>query len=148
MAPTVNVDFSDVKGFEPIPQGTYSAIIENVELRDSKSTEGNQNINWEFTVNDGGEFDGRKLFMTTSLAPKALFRLKGVMESLGFEASEALSFDFDDETKQVIEPELIGRTVTVKVSQDTYQGRLVNRVDDVVGGDVPVAAGSNGKSFK
>lgn len=146
MPPTVNIDFSEVRGFEPIPPGTYEVEIENVTLKDSKSSD-SQLLSWELRVADGGEFDGRKVFMNTSLAPKALWKLKGVMESLGHEMTSDFAFDFDDETGQITSPDLLEMRCIAKVSQREYQGKMTNQVDDLVPGDSSNGS-SKGKSFK
>lgn len=91
----LHIDFTDVPTSQPLPTSDYHVKITGGELRPSKSTPGAQYINWEFTIQDG-EFTGRKVWANTSLQPQALFVLKGLLEALGQDATQALEFEIED----------------------------------------------------
>ncbi len=55
----------DMPGFELLPAGTYSAIIENAEFKKSKSS-GNPMISWTFSLTDA-QYAGRMMFYHTVL---------------------------------------------------------------------------------
>lgn len=56
------LDLTNVKetSFEPVPQGTYLVIADDVELRDTKAGDG-QYLNVKFKILDG-EQDGRMVY--------------------------------------------------------------------------------------
>lgn len=58
--------------YEPVPLGTYDAVLTNLQLVASPFDEGKEQLEWTFTVR-GGEYDGRQLKAYSSLAtgPKA-----------------------------------------------------------------------------
>lgn len=86
--PQLVIDFSEIPDND-IPEGEYDAVIGNIEYRQSQSSEFGY-LNWEFQIDDG-EYRGRKLFMMTSLSPKALWNLKTQFTVLGFDSKAVLS---------------------------------------------------------
>ena len=142
--PKFSLDLSNTS-FEAIPAGTYEATVENVELKQAQHSEFPY-LNWSFTITDE-EFLGRKVWMTTSLNPKAVWKLQQCFEALGIIDREAsaeggdqeFEIDVDDESKILINPEVIGESCMISISIDKYQGRDVNRVDGIV----PETAGDN-----
>lgn len=138
----IKINFADVEGsFEPLPEGTYEVEVERVEVRESNSSD-NDYLNWELTVQDE-EYEGRKLWMITSLSERALFRLKDVFVALDvIEEDDELEIEWDDdvdvtpkEGPQVIEPELAGLFGSAIVTNEVYEGKERNRVADLSGSD-------------
>jgi hypothetical protein len=123
----MRLDFSGVKDFEAMPPGAYHVAITNVSLEDPKNPKPDQPVyqyyKWELTVQEG-EFEGRKLWMNTSLNPKGLFKLKELMVACGDEV-EAEEIEFDP-TKY------LGKELTVGVSSREWEGRLQNDVGKMV----------------
>lgn len=79
----IKVDLTNAEdNFEPIPAGIYEAVVSNVELRDSKTTEW-QYLNIELTI-VAGEYANRKVWMNLSLSPKAAWKLKQALKAFGF----------------------------------------------------------------
>jgi hypothetical protein len=122
----VRVDFSDVESFEAIPDGEYPVVIVSAVLKESQRSE-HPYINLEMDVAEG-EHEGRKLWSILSLHPKALFRTKENFENLGVYQDE-IDLDVDDDTGDVLEPELVGLPAVAVVTSQEYEGKLRNRVD-------------------
>lgn len=130
----ISINFSEVQdtAFEPIPKGEYPVIIDHVEIKASKSSE-NPYLNWELTVSDG-EFINRKLWMMTSLSEKALWRLKSVFSNLGVLEDEMI-IETDEDTGYVTNPELAGLPAIAMVTEEIYDGKIRNRVEDLLPGE-------------
>lgn len=134
----MQINFAEVEGgFDNLPKGLYPAVVEKVEVRESKSSEHNY-LNWEWTITEG-EFEGRKQWQITSLSPKAFFRLKDQFEALGFDV-EVEDFDIEWDEDVVITPEagpllvnpdVVGMQGLLVVTMDTWEGKERNKVDEV-----------------
>jgi hypothetical protein len=153
----VRINFAEVESsFAPMPEGTYDVIVELVEVRESKSSD-NDYLNWEFTVQDD-EFQGRKLWMITSLSAKALWKLKDTFLALEvIEEDDEVEVEWEDdvditpgEGPRVTFPELDGLACKVEVRNEVYEGRERNKVQDVLGaGGAPAkATKSSGRPSK
>lgn len=85
MAKTVELDFSDVQDLQPfarnVPKGNYILKVKKIEATTSKN--GNQMwvVDSEFTE---GPFAGQVIRERLTLTEKALFKVKGWLEALGF----------------------------------------------------------------
>lgn len=127
----IKLDFTSVPGLEPVPAGSYRATIVKVESR--KSQQGDYPyLNWELDL-DHPEYGGRKLWLMTSLSPRALWKLRDVLKNLGFDEDALkgeLTLDLDD---------MAGVEVMAEVSQEEWRGQdgkldppqVRNRVDMV-----------------
>lgn len=134
---TMNISFADVEsgGFEPIPEGTYDAIIDKVEVRESKSSDHNY-LNFEMVIQDE-DYEGRRMWMINSFSPKALFRMKDTLEALGQDV-EDVEFEWDDDVEVttsggplLIQPDLDGLPCRVVVTTEVYEGKERNRVNEI-----------------
>lgn len=138
--PQISIDFGSVEdSFSPIEPGTYPVIVEQVEMRMGK-TSNQPYLNWEFTVTEG-EFEGRKLWYTTSLQPNALFNLKGLLSTLGV-LEDQMSIDIDEGSNLMMYPEVSGIAAQAVVVADVYNGKPTSRVDAIVGMDAPIGQAS------
>lgn len=139
---SMKINFAEVEGsFQPMPEGQYEVIIDKVEVRESKSSDHNY-LNWELVVQDD-ENEGRRLWMITSLSPKALFRLKDVFSALGLDV-EADDFElvWDEEVEVtpqsgplVLEPDITGMACVAVVRNEVYDGKERNKVDEILSAD-------------
>jgi hypothetical protein len=139
----LKVNFAEIEGgFEPVPEGRYDVTVERVEVRESKSSDYDY-LNWELNIADG-DYEGQKLWMITSLSPRALFRLKDTFIALEVIEGDEEDFelDWDDEvdiTPQegpiVTNPDLEGIAAVAVVKNEMYDGKERNRVDDLLGSD-------------
>lgn len=125
--PVLKFNFDDIPD-SVVAEGEVEVTITKIELKTSQSS-GNPYLNWEFTISEG-DFENSKIWMITSLTEKALFRLKQICESLGYE--HEIEFEVDEDTNQVIYPNLVGTAVTLDVYHEEYQGRKQARVKEIV----------------
>src|SRR5689334_16274549 len=122
----IKVDFSKVESFQPVPAGAYLVTITGVEEKTGKES-GLPYINWELTVADG-EFSGRKLWLMTSLAPKALFGLQNLLK--------ALEVDVSTEEMDIEPSDYVGHSIVIEATQETYtppgeEPRVQNKIKKV-----------------
>lgn len=130
------VDFSEVQEFEALDKGEYSATIVKCSYVEPASEDKYPYLNVEFDVTEPGS-ENRKLWKVWSLSPKALFRMKQDLENLGFDVEGTLDIDYDDDTMEVTEPEVVGLPCICVVQQRTYEGRIQNDVAAVLSADSP-----------
>lgn len=146
---TYNVSFADVEGQDrtPIKAGKYDVVVNGIEMRQSDNSE-HTYLNWELEITDG-EHEGRKLWMITSLSPKALWNLQGVMQSFGYE-DEEIEFEVDEDTNMLLSPDLTGEAGEATVVNKLYEGRPQAKVTNLVGGEAKPKkrSSSNGKATR
>jgi hypothetical protein len=124
----IRVDFTGVStGFEAIPAGKYHVKVTNGEMKESgpsSKNPGAQYVAWELTV-QSGDFTGRKLFLNTSLLPKALFGLKGLLAAVGhIDKEDQGEIDFEIE-------DVVGSDCVARVGVRKYEGEDRNDVKGV-----------------
>lgn len=134
----LKINFAEIESsFEPLPEGEYEVIIDRVEVRESNSSD-NDYLNWELVVQDE-EFEDRRLWMITSLSERALFRLKDVLLALDvIEEDEEVEIEWADdvditpkEGPIVTNPDVSGLPAVAVVTNEVYDGRERNRVNDL-----------------
>jgi hypothetical protein len=132
---SIQINFAEVgSDFETIPEGSYPIVVDKAEVRESKSSD-NPYINWEMTITEG-EHEGRRLWMITSLSPKALFRLKDVFEALGVLEDE-MEVEWDEDVAitpeagpLLVNPDVSGAVAMALVTIDyDYDPKGRNKVD-------------------
>ena len=111
----INLDFSGVEERKPLEEGIYVLTIEDAEEKPAKSS-GNPMISVKFGVEG---HDQNKLFDNFVLTQKALWKLKEVLNALGYETDAIVDLDIT---------ELVGQQVQAKVVQEEYDGRMTNRI--------------------
>lgn len=144
--PKVGVDLSSIEQFEALPPGKYECIIESVTyIAESKASK-QPNLKWQLAVAEG-EFENRKLFMNTSLVPKALWKLQQVFEGLGLPHDTKVDIDYDEDTNELIEPNLIGLACLCDVGVQQIPGtkRSSNTVDSIIGSNALSSTAGNNK---
>lgn len=120
----IHINFSDVPDREALPAGVYPAVVSSCEDTVSNSSEFNY-LKWEFALG-GDKFSGRKLWMNTSMSPKALWKLRDTLIGLGVTKAQLASPDFELDLLQ-----FVNMPCEIVVSQDMYEGQITNRVDSV-----------------
>lgn len=144
MPPTTprSLDFTKVPSNDPVPDGDYAIVVENVQWRQSKdkidATTGelSEYWNWELVVTDG-PFEGRHLWTMTSLSDKAAFRLQQFLVNLRAIEPDDKNVDpeYDEDTDQVIVPEIVGLTGVARVKGRTWNGETRPDVSKMLSDD-------------
>jgi hypothetical protein len=124
--PTV-VDFTGVNagGRVRVPEGDYRVQVKSVKHDTSK--DGNPMLVWEFEIVDG-KHKGKVLKDYTSLSPKALWKLKQVLEAMGVTVPNkrvALRLE-----------RYAGVQLGVTTVDDEYEGKISSKVGDYINEDV------------
>jgi hypothetical protein len=139
--PEFEIDFSDTEGeqeFEILPKGVYEVHVEQIELKDSQSSE-YQYLNWTFVVDEPEEHAGRKLWLVSSFSPRSIPRMRSLFDSFGVETAP-LKLKVDDDDQMLVEPDLVDRTATAVVRHERKKDEMGNvvtraRIGKIVGHD-------------
>lgn len=137
----LRVNFAEVESlnFEPVPEGKYNVVVETVEVRESKSSD-HPYLNWELRIVDE-DYEDQRLWMITSLSPKAMFRLKDQLLDLEVIDGEEDDFpiEWDDdvdvtpkEGPVLTNPDVIGMEGVALVKNEMYEGKERNRVEEIL----------------
>lgn len=113
-----NLNFSSIPSREPLAEGVYLMNIEAVD--EKQSSTGKDMLLVRFKEPE----TGTAIFENYVLTVDALWKLQELCNAIGIDTSA------DMDTSELI-PELIGQTVKVKVIQEDYEGRIVNRAKKV-----------------
>lgn len=134
----IEADFTGVtSGAGFLEPGTYRAEVENVAQVEGRNYPG---LKWTWRSVEDASY-GQQADQFTSLSPKALWVLKGILEALGAEIPQSVvRLDTD---------RLIGRTAFIHVVNEPWVGsdgeeHPSSRVDRVL--SVPGAVPGNGES--
>lgn len=119
---SINLTNDEIKkaqgGFEPLPEGTYGAVIYAAKYGPSKSS-GNPMYTIDYKITEGPEGKGRKLKGWYSLAPHALFSVIGLLKATGHpyptKDTPAGEFEFPDAD------EFVSEEVNLKIVQEPYE---------------------------
>lgn len=142
----MRVNFAEIEsGFEPLPETTLEAIIETVQVRDSKSSD-NDYLSWEFRIVED-DYEDRRCWDNTSLSERSLGFLKERLVELGaIDPDDEIDLEWDDsvdiqqrEGPELTFPEVIGLPCRVTIKHETYNNRIQNRVVSVEGSGGEVA---------
>lgn len=115
----IKVDFTGVDVRTLLAEGQYHAKVLEITQED-----GNEYpyLKWVFEVISNDKTNGAKLFYNTSLAPKALWNLRNLLETLGVE-TPASEVELDTD-------EYIGLELMLRVEHETYEGKDRAKVTD------------------
>lgn len=145
---SVSVNFKGVQSRQLLPEDDYRLKL--VEAESGESQSGNDQITWVFQVNDGGKFDGQKLWFHTPLTENSLWKLHALLTALGIEVPDD---ELDLDLEQMVEDELELMGV---VQHETYDGTKRSKMmdfyalDDDAKDEAPAKgkAGAKGKKAK
>jgi Protein of unknown function (DUF669) len=128
----IRVNFTDTEkygksslGLDPLPTGKYRVAITDAELRDSQSSEW-QYVNFEFTVQEG-KYEGRRVWTNATLAPHALWTIKGLLEAVGYETTGG---EFDIELDDLMNRELLVKVNFLKAGKVKQKDGSERDLDD------------------
>lgn len=123
----INLDMTGVKtSFEPLPVGNYPVVVEDSE--EGVSKKGNDMITLTLSVTSE-EYEGRKLFLHLVVLENTLWKIKETMLALGWSEDEL------DGPMELDAADFLNLEAIAVVTQDTWQGKVVNRVDQLVSFD-------------
>lgn len=139
MTESLHLDLTGAKlSFEALPIGAYDAHVVEVKHGPSAAT-GEPNLAWTFEV-DEEPYEGRKLFLNTSLQSQAIWKLGQTLMAFGWSEEEITAKGgFDLEVA-----DLVDLPCRLVVSQQMYQGQMRNRVQRVL----PPTGGVEPSSFE
>jgi len=116
----IKVNFAGSTTFKKIPDGKYHAKVKSID-----EDEGDQGPywKWRFEIVEDGKLKGQSpMPYTTSFAPKALWNLRQLLESLGVEVpDDEVTLDKDE----YVDLELI-----VRVENEVWEGKERPKVTD------------------
>ncbi len=141
--PTIAVNLGAVKdAYESLPLGKYLGEIEKATYKEAAEAGKFAQLQVQFLVIEG-DLTGRKQSTWLSFSPKAAFMMKRFFNKFGLGDTPAL--DFDDDTNELLEPDITGYRVIFEVSQDRkdptrIRTELVSVEDGLVAVATPVAA--------
>ena len=133
MCPAISFQGVEAKTFEPLPKGRYLVKVSAVDYTAESKRSGEPALSWEFTLN-GGEFNGRKGFLNTSLQTQSLWNTLRILTSIGYTEDEVKSREWDFEDPEVIE-DLIGRDCVIVVRHEKFEGEDRQRISRVLSAD-------------
>jgi hypothetical protein len=107
-----------VEGRVTVAEGEYRVRVAEVTQEEGSAAD---YLKWKFQVM-GKVHSGASIFYNTSLAPQALWNLRGLLE--------ALQFDIPDDDLDVDPDELVGLELMVSVEHDTYEGKKQAKIVD------------------
>jgi len=140
------IDFSEMETFEALEKGEYECVVVKAEYTEAAEEGKYDYIRLELDVVEGG-FEGKKLWTYLSFSPKALWMTKENFEALGvFE--EQMEVDYDEDSMEVTEPELIGLPVVAVVDKKPYEGRESNNVLRLIDSGSPKAGAKKSTAAK
>lgn len=133
---TLDLSGADLKGFDPIPAGTYDAIVYDVEPIEAQNPDGNlpigtPGINVQFKV-DGGPYDNRRVFNRYWMPPadydeekrkKTLGMLARFLMATGYEEEQVTGGSFNIDIEDIKGREC---RVTVKVDKEYNNNKVSN----------------------
>lgn len=114
--------------FEPLPEGDCNFSIDEVEEKPAKSADKFPQLMIKMTVVDGPSA-GKRATAFFSLSPKAVFRVRELLEATGCTVVSRGKTDAGEEQFDCDTDELLNKYVTFKVRQEEYEGKRNNKFD-------------------
>lgn len=112
MSRRMKVDMTGVESYSRCPEGQFPAKLVKLEECTIQGS-GDDGLKAKFEVT-GGSGKGSNIFETFSLAEKALWKLKMMLEAMGMKAVGKMTLDLD---------KLEGKSVGIEIVHDEYNGR-------------------------
>ena len=119
MSRKMKLDFTGVESFQTASEGVHACKI--VSADEKTSSGGNDMIVVAFEVIKGLD-TGARVYENFPLVDKALWKLKGLLQAIGMKADGKVQLDLD---------KLVGKTCSVTVKHEEYEGKTRARVDSI-----------------
>jgi len=141
----VKINFGDVevREFAPLPTGRHLAKLSSAEYVAESGRSSEPAVAWQYTV-DGGEYDGRKAFLNTSLQPQSLWSTQRILIALGMAKEEVDALDWDTDDPAGIQSsldELLESPCVIVIGHEMFEGTKRQRVRRVLSAEGVESAG-------
>lgn len=114
--PTISVNLGDVQGgFTDLPHDDYYGEVEKIVFHPAKSADKSPQLRVQYKVIDGDHINRRQSQFLT-LSEKAMGFVKDFFAKFGL--GEYETFDVDDDTSELIDPDLVESKVFFRVGPD------------------------------
>ena len=122
---SITLDFTDVedKEFETLPEGTYHAVVFDIEKGES-SQKGTPLLNFEFKIL-GGDHDGSRVWEDYYLTDGAKWRLKKALSALVPERDHSGKLDFDPQ-------DYMGIECDIEITHSQYNNKTYANVEEIL----------------
>lgn len=114
--------------YEVLPEGVYQVRVLSWEKCDSKK-KGTPQIKVNLQINDKGPQDGKKLSDFIPLTENSLWRVARFVSNCGVDLSKTKTMEVGSQAFQDILQLTKNRNVIVDVIQDSYQGKVNNKIN-------------------
>jgi len=127
----ININLGDVTGWESLPEGSYLGDIKAIIYQEAQEAGKYAQLKVTYTSANDDETAGKDQSQWLSLSPKALGRLKKWFTKFGLGDVAITDDSFNDETDELMEPDLTGYRVIFTVFRDPkpYKGEIQLRTD-------------------
>lgn len=123
---SLTVDFTDAeeRGSYSIPEGTYVFVVKEVSEEVGQDS-GAPYLKWVVSV-ASGPHKGTVLYENTSLKPKALWKLRDLLQAMGEQVPKG---------KMELSPlsQFVGSKFSASVADEEYDGKVRSRILEYVG---------------
>lgn len=119
MSRKMKLDFTGVESFQRMSEGVHTCKIVSADEKASQG--GNDMIVVAFESVKGAD-KGSRVYENYPLTDTALWKLKSLLQAIGMKADGKVQLDLD---------KLVGKTCTVTVKHEEYEGKTRARVDEV-----------------
>lgn len=117
MGKVVRVDLTGVENFQKASEGEHICKIAAADLQQSQG--GNDMIVVQFEVTKGND-KGARVFENFPLSEAALWKLKSLLQAVGFKCDGKIQLDLD---------KLVGKVCIVGVVHEEYNGKIRSKAD-------------------
>lgn len=124
----IRISKDDVKGLEPLPQDTYDFVVATVEHKVKAGADKDDPGYFNLQLDIENPEDGRHVpvFDVLSLKDNARWKLGEFCKAVGLIED---ADDIDDDGLEIDSDEFQGLEGRVSIKQETYEGRVRNKVD-------------------
>ena len=119
MGKKMKLDFTGVESFQRMSEGVHVCKIATADVKQSSG--GNYMIVVAFEATKGVD-KGSRVYENFALMDTALWKLKGLLQAIGMKCDGKVQLDLD---------KLVGKTCSVTVKHEEYEGKTRARVDSI-----------------
>lgn len=127
---SLNIDFPNLNiggSVELIPENVYKVLVERYEY--VKAATGTEQIRWYAKI-AGGDYDGKSLIDHTPLTEAASWKIGSFIHHAGIDIKSLPKLNTNSEAFRKVLTACCGREMYWYVIQDTYNGKVNNKVSE------------------